>query len=271
MSKVELFAQERKRLMDQLLEFSDQEIKRFISLDAQVYREDVLSKKTKEMLGLVSSIVLRCDDCINYHLKECFDTDLADEELEEVFSIALIVGGSITIPHLRRAVDFWKELKINYLKTNKKQYFDRLQIKLERLLSKEQTKAKVLKDLCILLEKEIPYYTWVGFYLTDGDTRELVLGPFVGEPTEHTRIKFGEGICGQAAEKEETFIIQDVTKESNYLSCSLKVKSEIVIPIFAHGKVVGELDIDSHDLNPFTAEDQQLLEAICQQIGKLYE
>ena len=100
--------------------------------------------------------------------------------------------------------------------------------------------------------------------------RELVLGPYVGESTDHTRIAFGEGICGQAAEREETFVIQDVSKEDNYLSCSFAVKSEIVVPVFKDGQIVGELDIDSHTASPFTPEDREYLEKICKMIDGLF-
>jgi GAF domain-containing protein len=116
----------------------------------------------------------------------------------------------------------------------------------------------------------VSYYSWVGFYVVDKDRKnELVLGPFEGEPTEHTRIPFGRGICGQAAALRETFLVQDVSKETNYLSCSANVKSEIVIPIFKKGKVVGELDIDSHVLSPFTKEDEAFLKKISEIVSKI--
>jgi len=116
----------------------------------------------------------------------------------------------------------------------------------------------------------VSYYSWVGFYVVDKDRKnELVLGPFEGEPTEHIRIPFGRGICGQAAAVRETFLVQDVSKETNYLSCSANVKSEIVIPIFKKGKVVGELDIDSHVLSPFTKEDEAFLKKISEMVSKI--
>ncbi len=130
----------------------------------------------------------------------------------------------------------------------------------------EEGGREALQRVCDTLRNEVPHYDWVGFYFVDG--RELVLGPFSGEPTEHVRIKFGEGICGQAAEREEVFIVQDVSKEDNYLSCSPEVKSEIVVPIFKDGKVVGELDIDSHKLSPFTEEDEKFLEEVCSLVSE---
>jgi L-methionine (R)-S-oxide reductase len=127
-----------------------------------------------------------------------------------------------------------------------------------------------LQAVCELLHDAVDYYNWVGFYLVDAPKAELVLGPFVGEPTEHVRIPFGRGICGQAAERKETFTVQDVSKESNYLSCSSRVQSEIVVPILKDGQVVGELDIDSHVLSPFGQEDVELLEGICSVVSKLF-
>ncbi len=126
-----------------------------------------------------------------------------------------------------------------------------------------------LLSICRLLKNNVLHYNWVGFYLVD-QSRELVLGPFIGEPTEHMRIPFGKGICGQAAERKATFIIQDVSKEVNYLSCSPKVQSEIVVPIFKNREIVGELDIDSHNLSPFTEEDVKFLENVCQVVSRLF-
>jgi GAF domain-containing protein len=106
--------------------------------------------------------------------------------------------------------------------------------------------------------------------LVDKDRpRELVLGPFEGEPTEHVRIAFGKGICGQAASVKKTFVVQDVSKETNYLSCSSKVKSEIVIPIFRERKFVGELDVDSHVASPFTVKDEIFLTKIAKKVSAL--
>ena len=104
------FQQERERLNQLVLEHANLEIKRFFSLDSQAYREGVLPARTKEMLGLVASLVLRCDDCIRYHIARCHEEGVSDAELMEVLGIGLVVGGSITIPHLRRAVGAWQEL-----------------------------------------------------------------------------------------------------------------------------------------------------------------
>jgi AhpD family alkylhydroperoxidase len=109
---IEQFKKERDRLNHIVMKYAGLETKRFFSLDSQVYREgDALPVKIKEMLGLVASMVLRCDDCIKYHMIRCYDEKVSDAELEEALSISLIVGGSIVIPHLRRAYDAWEQLK----------------------------------------------------------------------------------------------------------------------------------------------------------------
>ena len=105
------FINEREELNQQTLKFANKEIKRFFSVDSACYESGALDKKTKELLGLSASMVLRCDDCIKYHLIEAFKAGASSEEIAEVFSIALVVGGSIVIPHLRRAVVAWEEIK----------------------------------------------------------------------------------------------------------------------------------------------------------------
>ncbi len=108
---VEEFRKEREALDELVLDRANLEVRRFFSLDAQAYREGALGRKTKEMLGLVASLVLRCDDCVLYHLDRCREEGVTDGELQEVLSIGLVVGGSITIPHLRRAVRAWVEME----------------------------------------------------------------------------------------------------------------------------------------------------------------
>jgi AhpD family alkylhydroperoxidase len=104
------FDSERERLNKLVLDNADLVTKRFFALDTSAYQEGALNAKTKEMLGLVASMVLRCDDCIRYHLNQCHKLGVTDAEAREVFSIALVVGGSIVIPHLRRAEEFWQSL-----------------------------------------------------------------------------------------------------------------------------------------------------------------
>lgn len=111
MSEIKDFMDERATLNEIVMEHAGRDIKRFFNLDTNVYRDGALSRKTKELLGLVASTVLRCDDCINYHLLQCCDQGVTSDELEEALAVALIVGGSITIPHLRRAFQAWDELQ----------------------------------------------------------------------------------------------------------------------------------------------------------------
>jgi len=108
---VQEFRTEREALNEIVLEYGDLGIKRFFSLDSQTYREGALDRKTKELLGLVASLVLRCDDCIQYHMIRCAEEGATTAELVEALGIGLVVGGSITIPHLRRALATWDELK----------------------------------------------------------------------------------------------------------------------------------------------------------------
>ncbi len=112
MSKiVEEFNAYRQKMNDKILETDNLVIKRFYNLDTNTYQDGALPSKTKEMLGLVASMVLRCDDCVKYHLQKCHEFEVSDEELMEIFAVANIVGGSIVIPHTRRALEFWEELK----------------------------------------------------------------------------------------------------------------------------------------------------------------
>lgn len=128
---------------------------------------------------------------------------------------------------------------------------------------------KLLK-VCELLEKSIEYYTWVGFYFANHETKTLHLGPYIGAPTDHTVIPFGKGICGQVALSNENFVVPDVAAQDNYIACSFTVKSEIVVPLFVNGINIGQIDIDSNVLDPFTKADEKFLEFVNQQIAKLY-
>jgi GAF domain-containing protein len=121
----------------------------------------------------------------------------------------------------------------------------------------------LLLRICELLKQEVYHYDWVGFYILDQDKNELVLGPFVGKPTQHTHIAVGKGICGQVAESGLTMVVQDVTQVDNYISCGLDVQSEIVVPVLKNGKFVAELDIDSHSPAPFTQDDSIFLAEVC--------
>jgi AhpD family alkylhydroperoxidase len=109
--RVAEFSAFRKRMNERILAHDNQVVRRFFALDTQTYRDGALDVKTKELLGLVASLVLRCDDCISYHVAQCRDAGVTRDEFFEVFSVGLVVGGSIVIPHLRRAVDFLDRLE----------------------------------------------------------------------------------------------------------------------------------------------------------------
>ncbi|NLP57333.1 GAF domain-containing protein [Lutibacter sp. B1] len=130
--------------------------------------------------------------------------------------------------------------------------------------------SEKLQSICNYLKEEISYYDWVGFYFKNGNKNELKLAEFAGEPTEHTIIPFGKGICGQVAVSNQNFVVPDVSAQDNYISCGWKVKSEIVIPIFVNGENIGQIDIDSHTVNPFTKKDEELLEFVCKKVSTFY-
>ena len=113
-----------------------------------------------------------------------------------------------------------------------------------------------------LLKDAIPYYTWVGIYVMDG--RELVLGPFLGKPSPHTRIPLGSGICGAAATERATIVVDDVNADARYLACSIETQSEIVVPIMRGSDVLGEIDIDSDRRAAFNQQDRALLEPVAE-------
>lgn len=141
----------------------------------------------------------------------------------------------------------------------KKEFKDSLE-QIETLVASKP--ADLLLQICKLLKEQVYHYDWVGFYVLENGG--LVLGPYVGKPTEHTHIAVGKGICGQVAERGETMIVQDVTQVENYISCGLEVQSEIVVPVMRNGRFVAELDIDSHSPAPFTCDDQVFLEKVCE-------
>ena len=148
--------------------------------------------------------------------------------------------------------------------------FEALKPEVNAIISNtEKTVDERLLRICKLLETHIDYYNWVGFYFRNGDKEELLLGPYVGAPTDHTVIPFGKGICGQVAVSNKNFVVPDVSAQDNYIACSITVKSEIVIPIFVDGKNIGQIDIDSNTPNPFTEADERFLEYVCEKVSEL--
>ncbi len=140
------------------------------------------------------------------------------------------------------------------------------EITLNSSLSREER----LLEICKLLSDSISYYNWVGFYFANHETKTLHLGPYIGAETDHTVIPFGKGICGQVAVSNTNFVVPDVAAQDNYIACSFTVKSEIVVPLFVNGVNIGQIDIDSNTLDPFTTEDERFLEFVNEQIAILF-
>ena len=133
---------------------------------------------------------------------------------------------------------------------------------IESLLSKNPTLQVGLDEICTEIQQKLPNYDWVGFYFHHPQKQELHLKAFAGKPTDHTIIPFGKGICGQVALSNQNFVVDDVSSQDNYISCSIDVKSEIVIPLFVEAKNVGQIDIDSNKACAFGQKDVVFLEAV---------
>jgi len=131
----------------------------------------------------------------------------------------------------------------------------------------------LMQAVTVLLNERMLKYNWVGFYMLEPGAKPpvLVLGHYRGAMTPHTRIPLNQGICGAAASSGKTVVVDDVSKDRRYLACSLETKSEIVVPVFVDGQVVGELDIDSHFPAAFMLEDRELIEYCAQLVGKRLE
>lgn len=148
--------------------------------------------------------------------------------------------------------------------------FNQLKPEVSKILSYDNaTEDEKLTKVCELLQEHIDYYDWVGFYFANEAERTLHLKAFAGEPTDHTVIPFGKGICGQVAVSNQNFVVPDVKAQDNYIACSINVKSEIVIPLFKDGKNIGQIDIDSHKIDPFTQDDERFLEWVNEEVAKI--
>ena len=152
---------------------------------------------------------------------------------------------------------------------NKELHFNQLQKTALTLLQSEGWSG--IAPVCELLRSEVPHYHWVGIYWMNNAEQALHLGPFAGAATEHTRIPYGRGICGQVALSGEVFEVPDVWAQDNYLACSMETKAELVVPIHSKGRLIGQIDIDSHDHNPFGPEDTALLHCMAEAIGSMPE
>ena len=141
---------------------------------------------------------------------------------------------------------------------------------IDALIESGGSKENILSETCNLLKEKVYHYDWVGFYLSDPEKLNLILGPFSGKPTEHILIPFGKGVCGQVARSKKLKIVQDVSQEGNYIACSLDVQSEIVVPILKEDLFVAEIDIDSHSPSPFNIDDEEFLTLAGQKLSVLF-
>jgi GAF domain-containing protein len=132
------------------------------------------------------------------------------------------------------------------------------------------SREEKLLQVCQLLNQQLENYNWVGFYFANHATQMLHLGPYIGPETDHTAIPFGKGICGQVAVSNQNFVVPDVQAQDNYIACSISVKSEIVVPIFANNINIGQIDIDSNTLNAFSNDDEAFLEFVTAEIATLF-
>jgi GAF domain-containing protein len=144
--------------------------------------------------------------------------------------------------------------------------FVRLAERIEQELDATPTGQAALQRAVELLKSSVPDYTWVGIYLVAAE--ELVLGPYIGKPSPHTRIPLGSGICGAAAAEKDTIIVDDVNADPRYLACSIETQSEIVVPIMRGDQVLGEIDIDSDRRAAFGERDRALLERVAAKLAK---
>ena len=140
----------------------------------------------------------------------------------------------------------------------------------QQLNKEDLSVVEGLNAICETLNKKLESYDWVGFYFSDFKDKMLHLKAYSGTPTEHTSIPFGKGICGQVALSNENFLVPDVTAQDNYIACSVDVRSELVVPLFLEGENIGQIDIDSKTLNPFTKEDEAFLTELCSLVSSTY-
>jgi L-methionine (R)-S-oxide reductase len=137
---------------------------------------------------------------------------------------------------------------------------DELFVAIGSAIAASPNARSAMRQVVQLLKDAMAHYTWVGIYVLEKD--ELVLGPFLGKPSPHTRIKLGAGICGAAAAEKATIIVDDVNADPRYLACSIETQSEIVVPIMQDSEVLGEIDIDSDQPAAFGPADRLLLEQV---------
>ena len=146
--------------------------------------------------------------------------------------------------------------------------YDDVRESLRLTIEQASSPDEAMRETVNILKEQMPDYSWVGIYLLEGE--ELVLGPFLGKPSPHTRIPLNQGICGAAAAHKTTIIVDDVDADPRYLACSLETRSEIVVPILRGSEVIGEIDIDSDKKAAFGAADRELLESVAETLARKF-
>ncbi|MBN2747036.1 MAG: carboxymuconolactone decarboxylase family protein [Bacteroidales bacterium] len=277
--KIKQFRDERSRLNERILapENNSAIMKRIYGLDTFSYmeRNTGLSAKQKEIIGLATSMVLRCDDCIKYHLEKCYELGVANDEMMDIFGIANLVGGTIVIPHTRRAIEYWELLNQErpnpspFAKSFKDERYRESVLAINSVLEGVRNPISKMATIIEVLKSKLPYYYWVGFYLVEG--KRLTVGPYQGT---HgcLYIDFGKGVCGRAAETEKTIIVDDIealNKEQQsskgvlHVTCDPRCQSEIVVPVFgSDDELIAVFDVDSLHKQAFDDIDQKYLEEI---------
>ncbi len=277
---IDNFREERARLNERILakENNAAIMKRIYAMDTFAYhkRNEGLSPKIKEIMGLVSSMVLRCDDCIKYHLEKCFELGVANDEMMDIFGIANVVGGTIVIPHTRRAIEYWELIYKTrpapspFDADTKEERYKTVFDSLKALLFDVENPISIMATINDVMKSNIPYFYWVGFYLNDGNKR-LNVGPYQGT---HgcLFIKFGEGVCGRVATLQKTIIVEDLNKLNQaqndskrqlHITCDPRCNSEIVVPVVdKKGDLIAVFDVDSLHVNAFDKVDQKWIEKI---------
>jgi GAF domain-containing protein len=149
--------------------------------------------------------------------------------------------------------------------------FRAVQLALRNILEGEKDCQKALLLISKTLKKHISVYDWVGFYFMNDQTKNLHLGPYAGEETEHKVIPYGKGICGQVANSGQSFLVDDVNQQENYIACNLATQSELVVPLYLNKKLIAQIDIDSNTKKAFTAEDEVFLKDLMQLIAIQYD
>jgi len=141
---------------------------------------------------------------------------------------------------------------------------------LKSFIEQKESITEALQQICNKIQSELDHYDWVGFYFMHHPSKKLHLGPYAGKPTDHTVINFGSGICGQVALSGETYLSADVSAEENYIACSIDVKSEIVVPLYLKGVLIGQIDVDSNTVGAFDEDDHLFLSALNESIASNY-